>query len=37
MKADDLWKMFMETGDIIFYLLYKEELKKEENETAKAG
>ena len=37
MKADDFWKLFTETGDIVFYLLYKEEQRNEENEAAKAG
>lgn len=35
--ADDMWMMFIETGDIIYYLLYKAEMRKEESEEAKAG
>lgn len=24
MTADNMWKLFEETGDIVFYILYKE-------------
>lgn len=37
MKADDYWKLFAETGNIIYYLLYKAELKSEVQDKAKAG
>lgn len=29
MRADDIWKLFVETGDIIYYLLYREIVSEE--------
>ena len=37
MKADDFWKLFTETGEVVYYLLYKEEQRKEESDAVKAG
>ena len=36
MNADDIWRFFEETGDVIYYLIYKE-LYREEDTAAKAG
>jgi len=32
MTAENMWKLFAETGDIMFYLLYMELLKEESTE-----
>ncbi len=37
MKADDYWRFFAETGDIIYYLLYRGALSQDEETAAKAG
>lgn len=35
MNAEGFWKLFVETGDVLFYLLYKEEkMEKTEEKTA---
>ena len=37
MNADEYWEMFTETGNIIFYLLYRAEINDEKRDETTVG